>query len=533
MAVITLLRPIHEISAPDRIVTSLPVLDDQYVDAETFLHMGGQSLGDIRKAVAGKRLEGLFGRYYSHLNFETKKMLLFSHEVAANRAFFANSLPLLMPLLSGDEAEQEALSDMLSAQALCPILFGAGETDFLSMLSSLPFELVDRETLVRFYSQADAAVKCYSAALTDGDKARMRNVPLRFRSALFKWDFDPAGKPEDIELLRRQLQPYVPQPIDAAEFRRRMDALEDDVELRHLDRKDVYARHICKPDTRVPDGSYTASPEVFALKLWVDSVYNENMPSLFGYKTLVPQRFPTANELHTLFANEERGSFFADSFLADEHAEMLNRYANQRLNDVMSLELPEAIPYDALSLSDVTLIRQSDIWKRFISALNQYISHKLEADEFISIYYEYTLYVTGFLRKNHLLRGQQKRIPALIDEIVISANAVRTSIKIMMMVGGIFNVYVGGAVMDLGDFLHDLLDSVLEQDAVVETRRSLAMVAADFTEKRTTEFLDMRQFIRFKTFQLNPSQKKQYVQALQALHRRSGPSEHLEGDKVE
>jgi hypothetical protein len=110
----TNLVSIRQARNSNKIIASLPILDNQYVDYSTFSSLGNRSLKSIRDNIANKgSLDLVSNNYYRALDFEYKKSLIFSDEILTNRAYFINSLPLIMPIIADNESEKEAFSEMM------------------------------------------------------------------------------------------------------------------------------------------------------------------------------------------------------------------------------------------------------------------------------------------------------------------------------------------------------------------------------------------------------------------------------------
>jgi hypothetical protein len=280
----------------------------------------------------------------------------------------------------------------------------------------------------------------------------------------------------------------------------------------------------------VTDGEYQISPEVFALKLWVDSMYNENMPLFHGYRTIVPRSFPTAYELGVNFAGRPIAEPISDTSF-DERVERMNAGITRNLKNVTTHELAYEIPFDHLKLSDVVNIKKSDEWLEFIKVLNKYIYGNITIPNFLIKYRRLSLFIKDYVTQNAITAHIHKAVPVAIDRILIfSEKAVSVLCIVHSLQGGGVGAYLMDQLIDVKNVIQ-LLYQADAQGYTVAIKKGIDMIAVEGIETISRAIGNAKQRFEFLWEELNHNKLKRYINALQKVEVRGAIL--CDGNKME
>ncbi len=471
----------------DKIVASLPFLDKRYIDYETYINLGNRSLTDMRKAAISCGSDDTISGYCRHLDTEFKKSLLFTNEILSDAECINNVLPI--HLLK--DREHKALNQLFADH-------------------SIRFNLNDSDDLI---SRDGADITCHSIKKRDEQE-----ITERFRTEILRWRLSDNKEKAILRMLAR-LQPFIRDRIDPRLFVNRMRQLIVDGKADNGSIDDVYARLLCKPGTKASDGHFQMSPDVFAVKLWVDSAFNEIIPTLYGTKVFIPCGMPTARQLDMLSAKERDVAAEDDQPIFEKAFENLMRYTrgNYRVRESKGVSCCQktayCIPYAKLELCDISVLKTTDEWKNFNADLISYLNGALDMQEIMSSYHRYVCYVNDYVKERGIVDEVEERLPVVIEEIVSNAERYTTVFSIITDNNGCIGGYKGQMFLAIGDFrtqLRELSDS----DEKISVVKGLSMLKNGTPKTVRRWDLDMTQHIRFSLRCMNDEQKNRYVRAL-------------------
>lgn len=454
--------------------TMLHVLDNQYVPYDVYLRMGGNSLSNL------DRNPELYNSYLKNIDAEFKKTLLFSEAVFVNRAYFVNT-PLLTKYIL-DDAQREPFLELLHRGIIRPVLLN--EDGFVASIEKLAFTTSGKK---------DQILNVYQKKLRNTHEFRYSGIfpgvspgeliPSRFKEALSDCLRDEAVMTQRCAALRRSVQ-----GVGEENLRKKIRSVAEWAEktpVVQVTRESVYKNEICEKSSLVADGKYKIDPDVFALKLWVDAMYNDNTAKLCGLKITMPQNVPTSRELGVIW---RKSGGFADiprNMKIGFNEELSHRNSKTISNVLQHLgqnDNPLQISYQDLGLQDIINIRNTPAWKNFIYNLNLYVDFNLAENDFSESLHGFFSGMKKYIGVNHGARPESY-FPAAVTVVSAACRTFNVSIILMKVCGHdtILDVECDSALAGAG--LLDAVHSVLSMP-FISTRIARGVAFVNNRKKR-------------------------------------------------
>jgi hypothetical protein len=494
----------------DRISAVLTVLDSRYVDYDTYK-------------------SGSISPLQDHLAFIFKKSLLFTNDIMVDASDFCHSPLIKSVILSPETEEKEALGCLFAEKSIRLLMSCSPEKGRLTPGSN---GLADptAKAASRYFDSIGMTVSCCSI---QPDEERV--LAERFVTELQRLKFSTGRHNAVLGMLVR-LQPFVRDRIAPELFFGRLRRIISDIEGDTCGITDIYARHIYKSGINDITDTYQVSPDVFAVKLLIDSIYNENLPSYFGLSAFIPNGMPTARQLGLRFMNKH--IVMKDNpEVCESYIDKLERYiCHHNHNGRYPLSQEDrrtvlGIPYEGLRLSDIAAIRRTDEWHRFSAEMTMYLCEELDIVSFMECYYSYVLFINRYAEEHKIEGDTGTRIPVIIEEIVMLAERVTVIFSIVFDACGCIGGYQGQMYLALGDF-RSLLRELLDGEENIGVIKGLSMLHTGTVTTLGRSNLDMKQHIRFGTCCMSSAQKTRYIRALLRLTDTDGVYIDVHSDTV-
>lgn len=371
------------IKSPDflsRITTVPQCVDNQFVSEKFFSQIAGRTtlkgiLEDLLKGKTNKLLKS----YQQTTQVEYKRSLLFSQQVVLNRNAFWNN-PLLISSVLG--SDRSGLIALLSENSIVPYLF-----DETSFEQEPKFDILSKgreavESLTKDPNLPEMICVRLGGDDAEENKEAISKLTEDFRSQLS--DFLNADnvreRSQKIALaLLGEEDRLAPTDEKIITLAKRLEDLAEFVRKHKPSRNTLYKNFVTLSETSPSDGLYRTDPMTFEMKLWIDLIYNSNLPKHLDVLTFVPSGFPTPLDVGLIWTVKRKAALASEGGgVLEDIAERAKTQATWKAWDIIQKQAGLSIPSPAeLTHLDVVEIRRWDEWKSMMREMEKYIDAPL------------------------------------------------------------------------------------------------------------------------------------------------------------
>jgi hypothetical protein len=377
--------------------TTLPqCIDNQFVPRHVFEAMvaGGHTLDSIVRETLGGAPGDVAKAYAVAQKTEYVRSLLYSRRVVINRAGFWNTATLINAALGADRA---GLVRLMAQGSILPILFKERRLDQLPKFGVLE---QGKKAVISLAKDPDLAdLICVNLGGDDDDlnAQKITTVSTAFQTELGRLLKTPRPEEEFVRVAQHLLVGR--DRVGRRRFRLFGRRSDDDVQAlaveltevarwaatNTFDREEVYKKFIVKArrDENPALGVYRGGPRAFERKVWIDLIYNSNLPQFLDARTFTPQTFPTPLDLGLSWAitsqrsatlHAERGDAVVDEIIDRVRARQSAEAWNVILRKAtVAIPSPHEIDHN-----DLVEIRATDEWVAMIAAMERHIDSPLD-----------------------------------------------------------------------------------------------------------------------------------------------------------
>lgn len=391
------------IKSPDFLsfLTTVPqCADNQFVSRKFFSQIAGHTtLKEILEGLLKKKTDHLLESYQQTTQVEYKRSLLFSRQVVLNRNAFWNN-PLLISSVLG--SDRSGLITLLAENSIVPFLFD--ETSFEQEpkfdILSLGREAV--ESLTKDPSLSEIVCVRLGGDDAEENKKARDDFTEDFRNQLDFLNRDNVReRSQKIATTLLGEEGHYPAPTDERvnALAVRLESLAGWVRENKPSRNTLYQNFVTLPDTPPSDGLYRTDPLTFEMKLWMDLIYNSNLPKHLDVLTFVPSGFPTPLDVGLIWTVKKKVALAIEGGgVLEDIAERAKTQATWKAWDTIQKQKNAglSIPSPAdLTHIDVVEIRSWDEWKNMMKEMEIYLEAPLNETGTKNFYTSYD----GFLKR--------------------------------------------------------------------------------------------------------------------------------------
>jgi hypothetical protein len=356
-------------------------MDNQFVPRELFAEIAGRiKLKDILEGVLQGRKEGLIERYRQVIETEYKRSLLYSSQVVLNRNAFWNA-PLLIASALGDD--HKGLVTLLAKSVIVPFLLTENSFEQEPTFDVLPQGRAAVESLAKDPDLAELVCVRFGGDDEQENKRKKEDLTINFLQQLtyFRWADDPQERAREISriILSGGVGDLQREEAITA-LANRLEELAKWIIEERPTRNTIYKNSITIGNPA--DGFYRTDPLTFELKVWVDLVYNTNLPRHLGVLTFIPPGFPTPLDVGLIWPIDPRRAIHLEQAADDVLRDIEERVRNHALWnawDVVQRQADLSIPSPhELTHADIVEIRDWEEWKIMMKGLETYLKEPLE-----------------------------------------------------------------------------------------------------------------------------------------------------------
>lgn len=365
-------------------LTTVPqCTDNQFVSRRLFSQIRGRiGLKEIMEGILQGQSNDLIKSYRQTTQIEYKRSLLYSLQVVINRASFWNS-PLLISSALG--SDRKGLVTLLAENTIVPFLLKEN-----SFEQEPTFDVLSRgrEAVESLSRDPDLAeIVCVRLGGNDEqvNARKTDDLTINFRQQLtYFLDSDNVQeRAQSIAAILLGSEGTYPSRAD-----KRVIALAERlIEMARWIREErpsrnVFYQKFVTLGKSPADALYREDPFTFELKVWIDLIYNSNLPRHLGSLTFVPHNFPTPLDVGLIWPiqgqKKQAGLEEASEVLRDilERASNLAKWKTwDSIQQHADLSIPS--PHD-LTHVDIVEIRSWDEWKNMMRNMEKYLDLPLE-----------------------------------------------------------------------------------------------------------------------------------------------------------
>lgn len=365
-------------------LTTVPqCTDNQFVSRALFSQIAGRtSLKEVMEGLLQERSDDLVESYRQATQIEYKRSLLYSRQIVLNRAVFWNA-PLLISSALG--SDRRGLVTLLVENTIVPYLYKEA-----SFEQEPTFDVLSkgRKAVENLSKDPDLAELICVRLGGDDEQVnnnRVEDFNINFRQQL-TYFLDADNVQERVRSIAKILVSSGNTRLDQLDERvialsERLEAMARWARENKPSRNVLYGKFVTLGDNPA-DGLYRSDPFTFELKIWIDLIYNSNLPRHLGVLTFVPHDFPTPLDVGLMWpiqVQKKQDEMEESSEVLRDITERAKSYATWEAWDVVHQHADLSIPSsDNLTHLDIVEIRRWVEWENMMAHMEKYLDAPLE-----------------------------------------------------------------------------------------------------------------------------------------------------------
>ncbi|MBN2239427.1 MAG: hypothetical protein JW712_06615 [Dehalococcoidales bacterium] len=368
--------------------TTIPqCTDTQFVSRTLFNKIAGDiALKDLREGLLNGSTNSLIESYRQSTQIEYKRSLLFSRQVVLNRAVFWGS-PLIINSLVGENTNDgKGLIELLSQETIVPYLFNEDSFEQQPIFDIPQEGIIAVQSLVR--DPDLSTLVCVRLGGDDKEKSEERrdafttDFRLQLSELLLRTDVRGRTKRIAAGLIGRRNRTILDSDPQIEKLAVKIEEIAKWVVENKPTRDVLYRQFITMPGTRVSDGIYKKESLTFETKLWIDLIYNSNLPHHLGVFTFIPTDLPTPFDVDliwTLASGDHASLTIEPDGVLEDILERVQSKATWSTWDIIQKTADLCIPSpDLLTHQDIITIRGWAEWENMMQGMKDYLRAPLE-----------------------------------------------------------------------------------------------------------------------------------------------------------